>query len=69
MAEEAGASASVLVEHPILNGPYGEPTRHFAFDERGITDRTVEGRRPSSYFIPIPKTKKRSGGMDALPLA
>lgn len=50
-----------LIENPILNAPYEEPTRHFRFDDDGITDEIVEGRRPSSYFVPIPATKKRGG--------
>lgn len=50
-----------LIENPILNSPYEEPTRHFRFDDDGITDEIVEGRRPSSYFVPIPATKKRGG--------
>jgi type III restriction enzyme len=52
---------SVVIENPILNSPYEEPERHFRFDDDGITDEVVEGRRPSSYFVPIPATKKRGG--------
>jgi type III restriction enzyme len=33
--------------------------RHFYFDEDGITDRIVESRRVSSYFVPVPKPKKK----------
>ena len=36
-------------------------TRHFRFDADGITDVVVEGRRPSSYFMPIPRARKRGG--------
>ena len=50
-----------VIENPILNGPFSEPTRHFEFDEDGITDRVVGERRPSSYFVPIPKAKKKGG--------
>src|SRR5260370_36010969 len=49
----------VVIENPILNSPYDEPTRHFYFDEDGITDRVVDSRRISTYFVPIPKPKKR----------
>ena len=55
----------VVIENPILNSPYEEPGRHFRFDDDGITDEIDEGRRPSSYFVPIPATKKR-GGTQAL---
>jgi type III restriction enzyme len=50
-----------LIENPILNSPYEEPTRHFRFEDDGITDEVVEGRRPSSYFVPVPAAKKRGG--------
>lgn len=48
-----------VIENPILNSPFREPTRHFRFDEDGITNETVDERRRSTYFIPIPKPKKR----------
>jgi type III restriction enzyme len=50
-----------VIENPILNGPFDAPTRHFRFDDEGITDQIVDGRRPSSYFMPIPKAKKKGG--------
>ena len=49
----------VVIENPVLNSPYAEPTRHFRFDEDGITNETIEERRVSSYFIPVAKPKKR----------
>jgi type III restriction enzyme len=49
----------VVIENPILNSPYTEPSRHFRFTEEGITDQIVEGRRASSYFVPIAKTRKK----------
>ncbi|MEX2659584.1 MAG: DEAD/DEAH box helicase family protein [Acidimicrobiales bacterium] len=51
----------ITIDNPILNGPFGAPTRHFAFDDDGITDRIEDGRRPSSYFLPIPRARKRGG--------
>ena len=45
------STTSRLIQNPILNSPFREPTRHFTFTEDGITDRIVEGRRKSSYFI------------------
>jgi type III restriction enzyme len=50
----------VLIENPVLNSPFEEPKRHFRFDEDGITNEIVEARRVSSYFIPIPRPKKKS---------
>lgn len=42
---------------PILNSPYKEPNRHFKADERGLTDEIIEARRPSSFYIPVPRAK------------
>lgn len=55
-----------LIDNPILNTPFREPDRHFAFDERGvITGEILTGRRRSVYFTPIPKTKKKAKGTQA----
>jgi type III restriction enzyme len=51
--------ADRVISNPIINSPYRTPTRYFAFDIDGITDRIVEGRRPSSYFVPVPRPHKR----------
>ena len=49
----------VVIENPIINSPFGEPTRHFRFTDEGITNEVIEGRRTSSYFVPIAKPKKK----------
>jgi type III restriction enzyme len=49
----------VIIPNPVLNSPFDEPTRYFFFDEDGITDKIVESRRLSSYFVPVPKPKKK----------
>ena len=55
-------SAMDPIENPILNSPFQEPARHFAFDDRGvITGEILESRRRSVYFTPIPGTKKKAG--------
>src|SRR5258707_9574488 len=51
--------ADRVISNPIINSPYRVPARHFAFDIDGITDRIVESRRPSSYFVPVPRPRKR----------
>nr|MDT0658902.1 DEAD/DEAH box helicase family protein [Micromonospora sp. DSM 115978] len=48
-----------VIDNPIINSPYRRPTRHFAFDHDGITNRIEESRRPSSFFIPVPRPRKR----------
>ena len=47
------------MNNPIINSPYKEPNRHFKADERGISDEIIEERRPSSFYIPVPRTRKR----------
>ncbi len=62
-------AAIASIENPILNSPYREPTRHFRFDANNqITSVIDEGRRGSSYFLPIatPKKKSAPGLFDAL---
>jgi len=51
--------ADAVIDNPILNSPFGEPSRHWRFGDTGITNDVVEGRRPSSYFMPIPASKVR----------
>ena len=48
-----------VIENPVINSPYEEPTLHFRFAEDGITDEKDHGRRTSSYFVPIAKPKKK----------
>ena len=51
---------TALIDNPILNSPYHEPTRHFRFDpNHQITDVVDPGRRVSSYFLPIADPKKK----------
>lgn len=51
----------VIIENPILNSPYREPTRHFRFDANNeITSTIDDGRRDSSYFLPIASPKKKT---------
>jgi type III restriction enzyme len=59
MPESISSRPQVTIENPIINSPYFEPNRHFKFDDNGITDEEVDGRRTSSYFIPIAKAKKK----------
>jgi len=52
----------VLIDNPIINSPFREPNKQFAFDDFGIKNEVVDGRRPSSYFIPIAGAKKTKSG-------
>ncbi len=54
-------------ESPVLNSPYGYPSRHWELDEGGQpTDRIVDRRRRVSFVTPIPRPKKRKGSQDEL---
>ncbi|MBM4458626.1 MAG: restriction endonuclease subunit R [Chloroflexi bacterium] len=53
--------SQVVIENPVINSPFAEPTRHFRFGDEGITNDIVDGRRSSSYFIPIARPKKKGG--------
>ena len=54
--------SQVLIDQPILNSPFEEPSRHFKFGDQGITNEIAAGRRNSSYFIPIARPKKKGKG-------
>lgn len=49
----------VVIENPIINSPFCEPTRHFRFTDEGITNEVIDGRRTSSYFVPIAQPRKK----------
>lgn len=51
------------MKSPILNSPYFEPNRYFKADETGLTEEIIEGRRPSSFYIPIPRAKTKQKQM------
>ena len=55
----AAPVADRIIENPIINSPYRAPDRHFRFDDDGITNEIVDGRRPSQYFVPVPRPRKR----------
>ena len=59
--KEQNTMSQVVIENPIINSPFDEPTRHFRFTDEGITNEEVDGRRISSYFVPIARPKKQKG--------
>lgn len=50
---------NTVIENPVINSPFEEPSRHFRFDEDGITNQIIGSRRVSAYFIPIAQPRKR----------
>jgi type III restriction enzyme len=56
---EAKLSAeSTSLSDPVINNPYDEPAKHFELGPKGPTGLVIEKRRPSEFFVPIPKTKR-----------
>lgn len=55
------SDASSALANPVLNSAYEEPTRHFEMGPQGPTGVIAESRRPSEFFVPIPKPKKGRG--------
>ena len=51
--------ADSVIENPIINGPFSEPSSHFKFGDQRITNEIVRSQRISSYFVPIAKAKKK----------
>lgn len=50
----------VVIENPVINSPFAEPTRHCRFSDEGITNEIVPSRRTSQYFVPIAQPRKKS---------
>ncbi|MGQ0814575.1 MAG: DEAD/DEAH box helicase family protein, partial [Gemmatimonadota bacterium] len=50
----------VVIQNPVINSPFEQPVRHFEFGERGITGTILQGRRESSYFVPIPQGRRQT---------
>lgn len=54
-----GVTAPVI-DNPILNSPFAEPSRHWEFDESGIpTGTPALGRRRSEFIVPVPPPKHK----------
>ncbi len=51
--------SQVVIENPVINSPFAEPARHFRFTDEGISNEIADGRRPSSYFSPIARPRKK----------
>lgn len=52
-------------EQPVLNSPYGYPSRHWELDATGQpTGSILESRRRAEFITPIPRPKKRKGAAE-----
>ena len=53
---------NLFFEQPVLNSPYGCPSRYWELDETGQpTQQIIESRRQAEFITPIPKPKKQKG--------
>ncbi len=53
------ARPQMVIENPILNAPFGAGAP-FPFDDKGITDEIVEGRRPSRTSCRSRRRRRRA---------
>ena len=51
----------VVIEKPVINSPFREPDRRFKFADERISNEIIEGRRTSSYIVPIAQPRKKKG--------
>lgn len=51
---------NAFFDHPILNSPYEQPTRHWELDKDGQPTQLIkEYRRSADFITPIPKPRKQ----------
>ncbi|KAF0115607.1 MAG: type III restriction enzyme res subunit [Rhodospirillaceae bacterium] len=59
----------VFFARPVLNSPYGVPSRHWQLDAEGQpTDMIMAARRRSDLVTPVPKPKRRKGAQTEMVL-
>ncbi len=59
--------SDAIIENPVINLPFDEPSRHFRFGDDGITNEIVASRRVSSYFVPIARPRSYKPSQMQLP--
>ena len=65
--EGSVSDVSAALSNPVLNSAYDEPGRHFEIGTNGPTGNVIETRRPSEFFIPVPKPKRGAGKAKTAP--
>lgn len=61
--------SSAVIDNPILNSPFAEPSRHWELDENGIpTGSPAPGRRRSEFVVPVPPPKHKVRAQASLDL-
>ncbi len=62
--------SSSFFDHPILNSPYEEPSRHqLDPDGQPLDLPPTEGRRRSELITPVPKPRRKQAGQSSLRLS
>ncbi len=62
MADGSRPTSDPFFEKPVLNEPYGYPSRHWELDEHGQpTGQILDKRRRAEFVSPVPKPRKRKG--------
>ena len=65
----SGFVPTPVIDDPILNSPFTEPTRHWVLDENGIpAGFSTNGRRRSEFVVPVPPPKHKTKAQAALDL-
>lgn len=58
-----------VIDNPILNSPFAEPSRHWELDENGVpTGVPASGRRRSEFIVPVPPPKHKVKAQASLDL-
>lgn len=61
--------AAPVIDNPILNSPFVQPTRHWVLDENGVpTGQPAAGRRRSEFVVPVAPSKHRVKAQASLDL-
>jgi type III restriction enzyme len=56
-----------VIDNPILNSPFAEPSHHWMLDEGGVpTGHPADGRRRSEFVVPVPPPKHKVKAQGAL---
>jgi hypothetical protein len=60
---------AAVIDNPILNSPFAEPSSHWELDENGIpTGIIANGRRRSEFIVPVPPPKHKVAAQASLGL-
>jgi type III restriction enzyme len=50
----------VVIDNPGINSAFREPGWHSKFTDEGTTNEIIEGRKSSSYVVPIARPRKKA---------